>query len=218
LTPAPSTATPPPNPASTPDSTDSSQTTDVLALWGEELTTGGRVSLRPLRLDSNERLVIPFTTAYKRVPTHYCNSTAVREYIHCAGSGCLFCRLGRQVEIRDLLPVYDAIDRVVSVLSISPSLRPHALRPQLMPILQRLKERSRLLVGITKPEMARFVVTTYDLPPDADDGASAISSFVEQFEAGRIDLGSVISRLTAAELATIPEIASMMALKGVKLE
>jgi hypothetical protein len=195
-----------------------SRATDALALWGQESVSASPVGLSAVRLDANERLVIPFTTALLRSQVHYFDSTAIQGYVHCLGSACLLCRLGRQVDVRDLLPVYDAVDKVVGVLPVSPNLRPNALRPQLMPILQRLnKEQRKLLVGIRKPEKTRFIVAVYDLPEQVDDGADVILRFTDEFQAGRIDLGSVFPRLTNEELAAVPEVAAMMAMKGVKL-
>lgn len=202
--------------ASTPKLEMPGQVVDALKLWASD-SGPKNLALPAIRLDGNERLVIPFTTGMLRVQTHYINSPALRDYIHCQGAGCLSCRLARQAETRDLLPVYDAVDKAVGVLAISPSLRPHALRPQLMPVLQRLKERSRLLVGLRKQDTTRFVVTTYDLPDGADDGADVILTFMELFSAGRIDLGSVFARLSNEELAAVPEVATAMAMKGIKL-
>jgi hypothetical protein len=191
--------------------------TDALTLWRSEMASAGPAILSAIRLDANERLVIPFTTAMVRAQVHYIPSPAARGYVHCNGKGCLLCRLERQVETRDLLPVYDAVDKVVGVLPISPSMRPPALRPQVKLVLEQLQTQGRLLVGVRKPDNMSFVVTPYDLPENADDGATVILAFTEQFKAGRIDLGCVYSRMTNEELAAVPEIATMMTLKGIKL-
>lgn len=194
----------------------SSPTVDALTLWGAEAGGTGPATMRVIRLDANERLVIPFTTELTRVQVHYLDYASVRDFVHCVGAGCLLCRLGRQVETRDLLPVYDAVDRAVGVLAVSPNVRPNALRPQLMPILQRLKNGSRLLVGLRKQDNTRFSVATYELPEGADDGTDAILKFKEQFDGGQIDLGSVFTRLSNEDLAAVPEISTLMTMKGVK--
>jgi hypothetical protein len=195
----------------------SQSTVDALSLWGGETVGTSPATLRVIRLDGNERLIIPFTTALQRVQVHYLDFPSLRDFVHCGGAGCLLCRLGRQVETRDLLPVYDAVDKAVGVLSVSPNVRPNALRPQLMSVLQRLKGGGRLLVGLRKQDNTRFVVATYELPEDAEDGADAILKFTEELAAGRVDLGGVFSRLSNADLAAVPEVGALMAVKGVKL-
>lgn len=192
------------------------QPTDALALWSKDPALTTAASIAAIRLDGNERLVIPFTASVVRVKVHYLNSASIRDYTHCNGDGCILCRLARQPETRDLLPVYDAVDKVVGVLPISTNLRANSLRPQLMAVLQRLKDQPRVLLGLRKADNVRFTVATYDLPENADDGADVILRFMEDFDAGKIDLGSVFTRLSNDELAAIPEIAGAMTLKGIK--
>jgi hypothetical protein len=191
--------------------------TDALTLWRTEMPSAGPTALSLIRLGPDERLVIPFTPLVVRASVHFVNDPAGRSYIHCGGHGCLLCRLGRQVETRDLLPLFDILDKVVGVLPVSRSLRPRALQPQLLPVLQRLEKQGRLLLGIRKPDNVSFVVTSYDLPATAADGADVIAAFKEQFDAGRIDLGSVYARVSNEELAAVPEVATLMAAKGVSL-
>jgi hypothetical protein len=193
------------------------QLQDGLDLWDAETTGPSVDALSAIHLDAHEKLLIPFTTGMKRVTLHYLDSAAFRGYVHCQGADCLVCRVGRQAEVRDLLPVYDAVAQTVGVLAISPNLRPQALRPQLAPILRRLKEDERLIVTVRKLDTARFAVAMLPLPEDADDGAEKIQPFLDQFEAGSVDLGSIYPRLANEELAAIPEVAAHMRLKGIKL-
>lgn len=196
---------------------ENSQVTDALTLWSDEIAPAHPIAPPLVRLDTNECLVIFFSTSMLRVKVHFLDFAAVRGYVHCRGSHCLMCRLGRQVETRDLLPVYDAVNKMVAVLPISANLRPHALRPQLVPILHHLKENPRLVIGISKLDNVRFAVSTYPLTDGADDGADVILPFLEKFEKGHIDLGDVYVRMTNEELAAVPELSTTMALKGIKL-
>jgi hypothetical protein len=189
--------------------------TDGLSLWDAE-TSSPPAGLSLLRIDGNETLIIPFTTSMQRDTLHYLDSAAYRGYTHCPGPGCLLCRIGRQSEIRDLLPVYDPVAQAVAVLAISPNLRPHALRPQLAPLLRQLRQDARIIIALRKLDNIRFAVTTLPLPDDADDGADKIAAFVKQVEANAIDLGSVYPRLGNEELAALPDVASAMRLKGIK--
>jgi hypothetical protein len=189
---------------------------DGLDLWDSE-AGGTAAALTAVRIDLNESLLVPFTTSMLRVRLHFLDTQAYRGFVHCSGDRCLLCRIGRKSEVRDLLPVYDAVARAVGVLAISESLRPNALRPQLAPILRQLKQGGRLVVTVRKLDNVRFEVGTLDLPEDADDGADKIRTFLRQLEAGVIDLGAVYPRLSGDELAGIPEIAQAMRLKGITL-
>lgn len=194
-----------------------SKVADALTVWSDETAPAGSTAPSLIRLDANETLVIFFTTSIVSVKLHYLDLTSLRSYVHCPEKDCLLCRLGRHVETRDLLPAYDAVNKVVGVLSVSANVRPHALRPQLKPILQRLKEEPQFVIGIRKLDNVRFSVATYPLSADADDGLEVIAAFMEQLESGQIDLGEVYARMTNEDLAAIPELAAAMALRGIKL-
>src|SRR5262249_49466669 len=83
-------------------------------------------SLAEIRLDQNERLVAPFTTSVVEAVVHYLDYPSLRGYVRCNGPDCLLCKIGRQPDTRDLLPVYDVVSRAVGVLAVSPNLRPAA--------------------------------------------------------------------------------------------
>jgi hypothetical protein len=191
------------------------QPVDGLALWITEDAPGAREELTVVRLDENERLVIPFTTSMLRVNLHYAEFPTIRSFVRCNGSDCLLCRVGRQKDLRDLLPVYDVLDRTIGVLSISPNVRPHALRPALTPVLQRVARGDVLLVCLRRNEH-RYLVTVHPLPPGVDDGAAVIRVFVEKFDAGQIDLASAFPMLDNATLAQIDGIRTLMTAKGIE--
>ena len=173
------------------------------------------LALAEIRLDQNERLLVPFTTDVVEVQTHYLDYPSLRGYVRCNGSGCLLCRVGRQPERRDLLPVYDVIGGAVGVLPVSPNLRPHGLRPQLTPVLRRLKDNERVLIAVRKPDRGRYRVTPLPLPDGAADGAGKIAEFLKQFGAGAIDLSSIYQKLTDEELKAVPEIATALKARGI---
>src|SRR5262245_17043423 len=179
---------------------------DGVAKWEAE-AGHAPASLTEIRLDQNERLVIPFTTSVGQAVIHYLDYPSFRGYVRCNGPDCLLCKIGRQPDARDLLPVYDVVGRAVGVLAVSPNLRPHALKPQLTPVLRQLKDNRRALVALRKLDKMRYNVETLPLPEDADDGAQAIAGFLAQFESGAIDLGAVYPQKSNEDLAEIPEIA-----------
>ncbi|MGH9038461.1 MAG: hypothetical protein ACRD0O_22110, partial [Acidimicrobiia bacterium] len=71
------------------------------------MTAAAPVGPEEVRLDQNDRLLVPFTTSVERVSTHFLDYPSLRGYVRCNGPGCLLCRLGRKVDHRDLWPVYD---------------------------------------------------------------------------------------------------------------
>ena len=188
--------------------------TDAVSKWEGE-AGHAPPALAEIRLDGNEHLLIPFCTEVGEAVTHYLDYPSLRGYVRCNGSGCLLCRVGRQPERRDLLPVYDVIGGAVGVLPVSPNLRPHGLRPQLTPVLRRLKDNERVLIAVRKPDRARYSVTQLPLPDGAADGANKIAEFLEQFGAGTIDLSSIYQKLTDEELKAVPEIATALKARGI---
>jgi hypothetical protein len=193
------------------------QMVDALDSWAADAPQQLAVSLSLVRLDANEKLIVPFTTSIVPQEVHYLDSDSLKNYVQCPGKGCLLCRLGFRADHRDLVPVYDPIASAISVLAVSPNSRPMSLRAGLVPVFRRLKAGENLLVGIQKLDMVRFALSTTTLSGDADSGTSQIAAFEEMSASGAVDLRSVYPRLEAEELAAIPEIAKRMQLKGVTL-
>jgi hypothetical protein len=188
---------------------------DGLALWDAESRDNPRGGPTPVRIDQDERLLVPFTTSMVRTPLHYLNFPAVQGYVLCNGSDCLLCRVGRQQDVRDLLPVYDVLDRTVGVLAIGPNQRPHALRPGIAPVLRRVARGEGPLLLILRKDGYRYVVGSQPLPAGADDGAAVIRDFLGRFEAGKVDLAAAFQRLSNEDMAAIDEIKHLMAARGV---
>src|SRR4029077_10400340 len=129
----------------------------------------------------------------------------IRGYVHCNGNGCLLCRIGRSQDERLLLPGYLPPSRSVASLAISPSSRPGALRPQVMPILRSGK---RVAMLIRRLDRVAFKVGAVELRDDIDDGREIIADFVRRWDAGRIDLTAVYQRLHNRDLADVAGVAS----------
>jgi hypothetical protein len=189
---------------------------DGLERWDAEAPPGGPGELPVVRPDGNERLLLPFTTAMLQAVLHYLEYPSVRGYLHCNQGDCLLCRIGRQADPRCLWPVYDYIGRFVAVLPVSDNQRPQALRPQLMPVLRRLKAGGEpFLIGLRKHDAGQFRLSMLPLPAGADDGAAVIKAFQERLESGALDLGVAYRRLANADLAAIPEVAAEMRARGI---
>jgi len=192
------------------------QLVNTLARWHSEAASAGSQILPLIRLDENEKLVIPFTTSGTRINLHFLDSAVLRGYVHCLGDSCLLCKVGKATETRDLLPAYDIVERTVGVLAVSLNMRPNALLPQWLPILQRVEAGMELfLATIRKLGNTNFVVTTLPLPEGSDDGATMIARFREQMDSGEIDLSSAFQRLDNIVIQDIPEIATLMTMKRI---
>jgi hypothetical protein len=184
---------------------------DLVDYWEEG--RGGEASpLELVRVEANEVAVVPFTTEAQEVWLHYADEAEVRGYLHCNGEGCVLCRAGRKVEGRILLPVYLPSARAVGVLAVSPSCRPGALRPQLMPLLRSGK---RLALLLSRPDRTRFVVSPVELTEGMDDGAAPVREFLRRWGAGEVELASVYHRVDNRDLKDLPGVATMLQLKGV---
>jgi hypothetical protein len=192
------------------------QLTDALAAWRAE-AGAAPVGLEEVRLDQNERLLVPFTTSMARTTVHYLDFASQRGYVRCNGKGCLLCRVGRKADLRDLLPVYDVIAKSVGVLAVPLNIRPQALKPQLIPAIARVAANERLLLAIRKIDGYRFTVAALPLPEEADDGAERIAEFLERLESGSADLTTVYVQLSNDELAALPEVAILVKARGIKL-
>jgi hypothetical protein len=186
---------------------------DLFEAWDEDAAAGD-LPIGLVRLDQNETALIPFTSAANSVKLHYCEDPEVQGYVHCNGTDCLLCRIGRKQEERILLPVYRPTAPSVGVLAISPSCRPGALRPQIMPILRTGK---RVALMIRRLDRVAFQVDPVELREGVDDGAEIIAHFLDRWEAGQVDLTAVFPRLDNHAVAKLAGVATMMEIKGVKL-
>jgi hypothetical protein len=164
-----------------------------------------------IRLGADELPVIPFTTEVVSTKVHYCNEDEIHDYVRCNEPDCVLCSIGRKQDERLLLPVYQPTLKAIGVLPITPSMKPFALLPQLLEVLQR---QERQVLFISRQGMTKFTVTTSALLEGMDDGASQIKKFKEKIESESVDLVSAFNRLSNKQLATVPGIAETLRLKG----
>jgi len=169
--------------------------------------------LEVVRLGSDETAIIPFTADSESVDLHYCSETEINGYVICNGSDCLLCRIGRKRDQRLLLPVYLPAAGCIGILPISRSLRPFALLPQISNVL---KAEKPMVMFVTR-EGAKYTISTAELQKDVDGGEAAIKRFLDDDQAGVLDLTTVYPRVDNEQLANVEEIGRMMALKGVDL-
>jgi len=163
-----------------------------------------------VRLGEDETAIILFTADAERVKIHYCPDDEVKGYVLCNEEGCALCRAGRKPDTRHLLPVVVPAAGGVGVLPVPPSLRPKALLPQLYAVLKAGKP----MVAFVTRKGDQYTVTTRELPEGTDDGAKAICEFQAALEAGTVELSAVYQTIDNEQLAQLPEVAKMLALKG----
>ena len=171
-------------------------------------------TLELIKINESEIALIPFTSTGESADLHYCSESEISSYVHCLGEGCLLCQIGRKKDARLLLPVYLPTTNTVGVLSLSRSLRPFALLPQLGPILQASEPK---VVFVRREGGSKFIVSTRDLTDDMERGEEQIRQFQQDSEAGLITLRSVYPSLHNHQLAQVTEIAALMILKGITL-
>ena len=185
---------------------------NLFDVWGTEQTPQGDKPFELVRFNGREVAVMPFTSTSVLAKLHYIDEAEARGYVHCNGADCVLCRLGRPAEERALLPVYLPAQQAIGVISISPSSRPGALRPQLLPLLRSGKS---LVVFIKKADPMNFAVGSSEVGPAAFRCDRLIEDFQRKLEAGELDLTSVYPRLSNEALARVPGINAMLRLKGV---
>ena len=167
--------------------------------------------LELVRLNGDETAIILFTSNTEKVDLHYCSETEIQGYVICNGPDCLLCRIGRKRDQRLLLPVYLPSAGCVGILPLSNSIRPFALRPQ---VINLLKVGKPTVMFVTR-EGGKYTVSTTELQKDVDGGEAVIKKFVEEFDAGLHDLTAVYSRIDNEQLSNVEEIGRMMTLKGI---
>jgi len=188
-------------------------TFNILDRWTIEDPLQTERSLELVRPNGHEVPVIPFTSTTSLVKLHYCDEPEIRGYVRCNGN-CVLCSIGRPVEERALLPVYLPAQHTIGVLPISPSSRPGALRPQLMPFLRSGKS---VVLFIRKVDRMTFKVGSCEASRDVYNCEKLVADFQRRLEAGDIDLAAVYRTLDNRVLAKVDGIATMMKFKEITL-
>ena len=70
------------------------------------------------------------------------------------------------------------------------------------------------MVMFVKRDAGTYTVATRELTDDIDAGEAIIQKFRADYEAGKITLTSVYSRIANEELENVPDLARLLALKG----
>jgi len=188
---------------------------DVLTYWGTAQQTQGVEKLQLLRLGPAQTAIRLFTSETVPVRIHFMEERDLNSFVQCNGESCVLCQAGKNVDERVLLPVYVLNKASVEILPISPSSRPGALRPQILPLLQAMgDDKTPVVALVSKPDRMTFKVTRIQANSYHSLGEAVIKDFMERWEAGKIDPTSVYPKMDNAILSSIPGIATMLQIKG----
>jgi hypothetical protein len=179
------------------------------ALAGGNAADQNKLSL--LHLDENQRAIVIFTAQCPSVTLHWVDGEC-RGFFVCNEKDCIACRAGRKSDKKFLLPVYDPATRSVMVLPVGMSMRPHALLPQLVPVLQ-CGTPMVTLINSLGARTGRYKVESSPVPKDMD--AAPIAAFSLKYPDGQFPYGDLYPSISNEQLLAIPEIAAVLKLKGI---
>jgi hypothetical protein len=170
--------------------------------------------LSVLRLSTEPVYVSVFSDQGCDVETHYLEATDgwAGGYVHCLGKGCPACvaRIDRKRFL--LLPVADLTDAQVKLLRVPAEKGPGRLRTEIVKILA-LPDRAGIVTRITRARDFHHTVEAHRSEALGPDVAAAIKRFVDGLNAGAIDLKSVVTSLTAAEMTEHERVAKRLSLE-----
>jgi len=176
--------------------------------------TPTKAGLSYVQTGKNDCLLMPFTEKGLTVCSHYVPHPDIHAFVTCNGDNCVICALGNQPEMKFLLPVFDCINREVVVLSMSLSMRPRALAPQVFPVLEVVKAGRAQVMSVSRGADNNFTVKAWDLPEDADTGEETIKQFLAEVESGRLKLDSVFMSIPNETLRVLPWIQENLRIRG----
>lgn len=161
--------------------------------------------LTEVKIGENETLLVAFTDQAGLATLHY--DSDMSQYVHCNGKGCIPCHAGIAQTKTYLFPVYLPVDERIGVLRVNFTRTPQALLPQ---IINLLKSPETLVASVSRKNSKIFKVTTRAMPVDGDTGEDQILEFLEKYDKGEVDLGSVFARVSNDEFEQLPSIAKRL--------
>ncbi|BBO73124.1 hypothetical protein DSCW_05410 [Desulfosarcina widdelii] len=172
--------------------------------------------LEIFRISQDEKPGVIFTRQHQIVQVHYCREPEIKGYVICnieeGSEDCVLCQIGRQRQKKLLFPIVSLETEDIEVLSVSNSLRPNALLPQIQNVLESEKKCATFF----SHEDYKYTLSTQSLKKDHRRRVvSVIKSFDKAWKAGEVDLSSVYQRISNLALANCTEIKKMLDLKGI---
>jgi hypothetical protein len=176
-----------------------------------------RSPLTVLTLRSEPDYISLFTDQTVKVTTHYLppTDTWAGGYVYCLGQDCPACAAEVDRKRFMLLPVADLGDRntIIKVLRVPVEKGPGKLGTELVKVLS-LPSRADIVTKINRISYHQYVVAAHREAALNPDVAAAIKRFIEEPEAGLVDLRSVITTMPASEMAQHERIARRLELEG----
>ena len=172
-------------------------------------------SLSVLKLSGEPVYVSFFTDQGADVTAHYLERTETWAggYVYCLGTGCPACAAHIDRKRFVLLPVADLTDARIKVLRVPSEKGPGKLLTEMLKVLG-LPNRAEIVTKISRTGNYQYVVDAHRQDALSPDVMAAIKRFTVQLNANIIDLGSVVTRLPAAEITQHERIAKRLALEG----
>ncbi|MBF0238107.1 MAG: hypothetical protein HQM12_10400 [SAR324 cluster bacterium] len=168
--------------------------------------------IRPLKivnLDGNTPFSV-FTHLCKVVYRHYVNKPGLRGYFQCNGDDCLWCDAGIAKKATAFLPVSVPSEREIQMLPMPVNNSPGALLPQ---VLSQAEVPDRTISVVTKLSNYSYDLKSRPLGQDEYDCAQEIEDFMKKWDAGEIDLESLIPQLSNEELEELPWMQELLRFK-----
>jgi hypothetical protein len=124
-------------------------------------------------------------------------------YVKCNGDNCVVCKAKVKTEKRILFPVFSNGSGAVEVLSVSDTMQPGSLMPQLLPILQK-QIATNLdkppVVAIEKDGQYKFRATLMKPLPLTLYDLATIKRFIVDYKARKFALSDIFVSLSNAEI------------------
>ena len=175
-------------------------------IFSDDMTAAGGGDLNVLRLNDNPVLVTIFTDQIGDLETHYVSESSIGE-VRCNKTRegrCLLCDIGNGATDKHLLPVYVVRDDEVQVLGITATKRGFSLGPQVMAEIRK-GDLDRRYLRISRTG-AKYTVTSVPAQEGSEMGEAVVKRFVEQLDAGGIELERAIPVYGNQQLLDVPEI------------
>jgi hypothetical protein len=184
--------------------------------WATESDKDEQLSpLTVLAIRTEPVYVSLFTGNGLEVITHYLEGkeTWSGGYVYCLGKTCPACTALVDRKRFVLLPVADLTDGMIKILRVPAEKGPGKLVTELVKVLN-LPSRADIITKISRIKNYQYVVEAHREDVLNPDILAAIKRFVQELEAGLVNLGSIVTRIPASEMVQHERIARRLELEG----
>jgi hypothetical protein len=183
--------------------------------WLDDEASQNARPLSFLRLSTEPVYVSLFTDQGCDVETHYleADDSWPGGYVSCLAQGCPACtaRIDRKRFL--LLPVADLTDAEVKLLRVPAEKGPGRLRTEIVKVLM-LPDRAGIVTRIIRLRDFRYTVEAIRNDSLGPDVVGSIKRFSDALNAGSIELKSVVTTMTAAEMKEHERVAKRLSFEA----